>query len=191
MTELRLTIKGFTLIELMITLAVAAILLGLAAPSFTDLIKNNRMVTQLNQLNSSISLARSEAVKRGVTVTVCNSANQTTCSGTWDKSNNGWIVFVDTNDDNDAADTGEEIVRVHAALSGNNKLSFNNTGKISYKPSGIGNKAGTFTLCDDRNPAINYAKALIVNSTGRLRTGIDDNGNGVVEGGDGNNVSCS
>jgi type IV fimbrial biogenesis protein FimT len=100
-------------------------------------------------------------------------------------------VFIDTNDDNDADDIGEEIVRVHAALSGNNILSFNNTAKISYQPSGLGNKAGTFTLCDDRTPAINYAKALIVNITGRLRTGSDSDNNGIVEGGNGNNVSCS
>ncbi len=62
--------SGFTLIELMVTLSVMAILATLAAPSFTSLIQNSRTTTQTNELVAALNLARSEAVKRGVDVQV-------------------------------------------------------------------------------------------------------------------------
>ena len=86
---------GFTLIELMVTLSVSVILLGIAYPSFTDTIRNNRIITRNNDLIAALNIARSEAAKRGVVTTVCstNSA-QTACddSGDW---NRGWMVFTD------------------------------------------------------------------------------------------------
>jgi type IV fimbrial biogenesis protein FimT len=63
---------GFTLIELLITLAVLAIVLAFAVPSFTNLIENSRVTTQTNNLLAAVNLARSEAVKRGVEVSIQN-----------------------------------------------------------------------------------------------------------------------
>lgn len=86
--------SGFSLIELMVTLVVLAILLGIAAPNFTDLVRNNRSQAAANELVSALNLARAEAIKRGSRVSMCPSTNGTSCSGTaWQ---NGWIVFVDT-----------------------------------------------------------------------------------------------
>lgn len=78
-------LRGFTLIELMITITVVAILLSLAIPSFDNIIRENRMTTQTNELITAISIARSEAIRQGVQVDVVP------VSGSW---NNGWIVKV-------------------------------------------------------------------------------------------------
>lgn len=165
MTELRSTIKGFTLIELMITLAVAAILLGLAAPSFNEIIKDSRLTTQINSLASSLNLARSESIKRSLTVTVCKSNNQTACVGNWQ---DGWIVFEDIND-NGTVDAGDTIIRTNSALTNGNTLVFPGKNRVTYKSDGfaIGYNS-TFKLCDNRG--YTKAKGLVVSNSGRVRT---------------------
>ena len=88
--------SGFTLLEMMITITVLAILVGIGVPSFTNIIRTNRMASQTNELLGSFAVARSEAVKRGTLVTVCPAnAAQTACAAS-DAWSNGWIVFSDT-----------------------------------------------------------------------------------------------
>jgi type IV fimbrial biogenesis protein FimT len=90
--------RGFTLIELMVTVTVLAILLSIGIPSFSDVIRNNRTAAATNSLVTSLNFARSEALKRGMPVTVCpanDAVNPTDCDGNstgWDK---GWLVFSD------------------------------------------------------------------------------------------------
>lgn len=89
---MRLT-RGFTLIELMVTVVVLGLLMTIAVPSFTDMIRNHRSLTAADELTSALNLARVEAVKRGKRVSICPSTNGTSCSGTsWQ---GGWITFVD------------------------------------------------------------------------------------------------
>jgi len=85
---------GFSLIELMVVIAIAAIISGLAAPSFTRMLNANRIQTSASALQSDMSYARTEAVRRGAWVSICPSSNQTSCdtTNTWQ---NGWIVFYD------------------------------------------------------------------------------------------------
>lgn len=113
---------GFTLVELMVTVAIVAILLSLAAPSFSSLLADQRLSGAANALLSDIGYARSEALKRGVNVTACPSTNPTnanpSCSGNdWSR---GWIVFVDQDGDGTRLTTGtdEVLLRASDALSG-------------------------------------------------------------------------
>jgi len=154
----------------MITLAIAAILSSLAAPSFTDMIKDNRMTTQYNELLASLSIARSEAIKRGIAVSLCKSNDLATplCGGNW---HDGWFVFVDQDDDG-VFDVGtDELLRANSALSGGNTLNYGED-RIRYNPDGLalGGFNGTFTLCDDRGDS--DRKGLIVSNTVRARKAI-------------------
>jgi type IV fimbrial biogenesis protein FimT len=88
-------LQGFTLVELMVTLAVAAVLAMVAVPGMTQLFRSARLSTQTDQLVSALNLARLEAVKRRSTVQVCGPASVTDCADVetadW---NNGWVVMV-------------------------------------------------------------------------------------------------
>lgn len=105
--------RGFTLIELMVVVALIAILLTIASPSFSELMHRNRLAGASNELIASLQLARSEANRRGVRTVLCRSADAmaaeptcTTSNGNWE----GWIVFVDNNTALGAAGRGQRQV---------------------------------------------------------------------------------
>lgn len=101
--------RGFTLIELMIGIVVLAIAITLAAPSFESVIANNRSITLSNDLVMTLLLARSEAVKRGVSVSVCAAGNQNlnSCGTDWKQ---GWIIFVNPDENTTFANNTTEIL---------------------------------------------------------------------------------
>ncbi|MBL8315365.1 MAG: GspH/FimT family pseudopilin [Rubrivivax sp.] len=101
--------RGLTLIELMMTIAIAAILLAVAAPSFQQAINGNRLGSAVNELASAINLARAEAVRQNRRAVLCRSVDGSACDGT--SSNwRGWIVFVDTDADG-VRDAGEPVIK--------------------------------------------------------------------------------
>ena len=86
--------SGFSIIELMVTLCVAAIAVTVAVPSFQTSLANNRLLTYSNELVVGLNFTRSEAIKRSTFVSICASTNQSTCTGSdWTQ---GWIIFVDS-----------------------------------------------------------------------------------------------
>ncbi len=109
--------KGFTLIELMVTLLVLGIVLAAALPSFREAIQNNRVTTQANELSMAFMLARSEAVKLTVPTAICGSSDGETCgaAATWA---NGFIVFVDQNRDGVRANPAEAVIRAFQSADG-------------------------------------------------------------------------
>lgn len=192
MKNARTHTQGFTLIELMVTLAVAAITASVAIPSIEELIHNNRTSSQINELVTALNIARSEAAKRQVPVIVCSSTNQASCNT--DSWENGWIIFADNNS-NSAIDGGgvDEILQVQDAQKGDNTLrsSFADAGQVEYTAEGnidpiVG---GTFVLCNHWGAA--RAKAININSTGRVRLATDSpDVGGTVEDIAGNDVTC-
>lgn len=96
--------RGFTLIEILVAIAILAIVMAIAIPDFTSTIQNNTIATISNDLISSINLARSEAVKRNVTVSICATSNSnfTACGNNW---NLGWLVFVNPTGGNALSNT--------------------------------------------------------------------------------------
>jgi type IV fimbrial biogenesis protein FimT len=161
--------RGFTLIELMVTISVAAILVALAAPGMAEFIARNRLSSQTNELIAEIAMARSESATRGARISLCISSNGTSCSGTdWAV---GRLLFVDTNG-NGSLDAGETILKVTAALGGNTALTtggFPNAAYIQFRSYGGLNPAtaGNFKFC---SATVAEGKQVSVAVTGRPKT---------------------
>ena len=126
--------RGFTLVELIVTVAMAGILLSLGIPSFSELIDNSRMTSLTNDLISEIYVTRSEAVKRGQAVTICSSNDQATCAN----SNNwktGWIIFTDSGTPG-VVDGFDAILFIHQAANSSMSLTVDRN-YLSFQPSGF------------------------------------------------------
>ena len=174
---------GFTLVELMFTIVILAVLLGVGIPNFRDFLRNARMTAAANDLLADYNFARSEAVKRRVDVTLCKSTNGAACDTTAGSAFNRWIVFVDdanaatasAEDGNGMVDTGEPILRDTAVAAG---ITGSSDGHLTiYRTSGFPLTTATGNLsrvlfCDVRKSAITVggvsaARGLSVSATGR------------------------
>lgn len=178
--------QGFTLVELMVTVALIAILAGLGIPSFNGMIAQNRVISSINEFHSALRLARAEAVKRNADVVFCASSNKTSCTGGW---GSGWLVYQDA--DGDGAIDNNEVIRVGDAVQSGYALTFSSiVTTITFKPRGsITTPTGTFKLCDkDRNAR--RARGIILLKSGATRRSLDSNGSGVHEDNGGNEFSC-
>ena len=158
----------------MITLAVMTILLTIGVPSFLQMMRNNQTVTQANQLVTSLNLARSEAVKRGMQVTVLMTGAE------WE---DGWRIFSDQDadrildDDGDAVlcELGEDcVLRIYPALSDNYTLRTtdgNFTNWVAYLPTGQSegdpDSDDTFRLCADDQDTAN-GRSIAISVLGRI-----------------------
>ncbi|WPL12169.1 MULTISPECIES: GspH/FimT family pseudopilin [Thiorhodovibrio] len=167
--------RGTTLLELLVTLSIAVILMSIAVPSFQNLIRTNRIASVTNEMVRALHLARSEAVNRGVSVSICKSDNPGAPTPACDENaawDDGWLIFEDPDRDAKLADPAD-LIRVGQLAMKDTDLSItsNNYAKyVTYSPTGTpkgnGNLSNTsIWICmppDERS--------IIINITGRIRT---------------------
>lgn len=160
--------SGFTLLELMVVVAILGIAAAIAVPSFKSTISRNQLISHAQEVAGIVAYARSEASKAtGGSVTLCTSNNineaNPSCSDDEDSWGAGWIVF-----SNDA------LLRVGQASTGNLSISSSGftDGRIVFDDTGAPGATGTFTVCDDSGEI--HAKAIIVSVAGQSRLAVDE-----------------
>lgn len=157
--------RGLTLVEVMITLTIAAILLTWAVPSLQDFIVRNRMSTEVNNFVASLYVARSEAVKQLRNVRLCPSTDGDSCTTNWHQ---GWMVYAEVNGNNTFDAGTDQIIQQNSALPSRFQISSGRS-VIVFQPNGqSGGSPDTFIFCDTGGVA-NIRKVVLSNE-GRVRT---------------------
>jgi len=158
---------GMTLVELIISLTILAILAGMAAPSMQHFVQRQRISAASFELVAAINFARQHAVAKREYTVLCPSADGRACSGD-NQWHRGWIVFRDRNRDR-SVDAESEILRIGAPL---HHIHADSAGRthLRFMPSGFAYGTNlTIKLCDLSNP--DNSRAITVSNSGRARTG--------------------
>ena len=159
--------RGFTATELLVTLTIVAILMALGAPSYRYVTTANRVSTEINGLLGDLQFARAEAINEGQPVTVCATADGSTCSGntTW---SGGWLVYMGA-----AAPTANGSLRLQKPLSGGDALNAdNNISAVTFSREGfaLGLPATITLTLTDSTANTAYTRCLQMNIIGAMTT---------------------
>lgn len=169
----KLHAKGFSLVELMMAIAIGAVLLSVAAPALSGMLRNNRVVSLTNALLGTVHRLRVEAITKGVRTTACTSLDGLSCSTTaeW---HDGWIAFPDADVDGER-DEDEALLLVHGSSGGRvsakgntsirRYVSFISSGRSASLGGGL--QMGTITICEGGT-----ARLVVISASGRPRTTV-------------------
>lgn len=160
----RINQHGFTLLELLMTLAIAAVLLSLAVPAYKQLVSRNRLAALVSDLVGDLNYARNEAINRGQPVFVCASEGQLPCSndGNW---RHGWVVYMQ-HGDTDTASRARQILRARQVATDEISLISNVTQPVRFNAGGFAIFGRSFTV---DNAHGRQEIQITIASTGRVR----------------------
>jgi type IV fimbrial biogenesis protein FimT len=166
--------QGFSLIELMVTIAIAGILAAVAAPSMQNMFKTNRVQTEASSFVGDLMLARTEAIKRGQNMSVCVSTDGVNCltTNTWQS---GWIIFLDSAAACSGATSANPAVKVRKAFTGTDTFvaSTASTSCVTFNREGFTSNLGTATVTFTLHTSDTLATAtrcVAVDLGGRIST---------------------
>jgi len=163
--------RGFTALELIVTMAVVAILLSMSVPAFKNYGFNIRMKTAMEVLQSDLKLARGNAISHNIHTIICPTRNGLDCSGqsAWQ---NGWMVFTDLNSDRTKQQT-EPLLKHSGELELLSITSPNSRNKLRFLPNGSAPGSNVSILfCDQRGAS--KAGIITISNSGRIR--LQNNG---------------
>jgi type IV fimbrial biogenesis protein FimT len=170
--------RGTSLIETIFVLATAAILLGAGLPMLRDLVAGSRVMAGTNLLVADLAFARTESIKRSISVVLCESLDGVSCTERPNWSN-GWLIYVDEDDDRDF-DSGEIVLRVQTLDPSRQFVTFSGSGYLGYRylayESDGAARSGSFYVCDREHGK--QVRRVVVMYTGRVR--VSDEVSGVV-----------
>lgn len=163
--------SGFTLVELMVTVLVAAILMAIAVPAFQDATLGSKLGSLTNSVIASVNIAKGEALKRNAVIKMCASSNGASCasSGGWQQ---GWIVFRDIDSDGTLDSGTDTLIHRQAAFSSGMNLTAKDSGgtalhAILFQPTGVGATSAVFTLCRSLPEPGKQERVITISTTGR------------------------
>lgn len=161
------TFQGFTLIEMMVTVAIAAIIVGLGVPAMKGFLDTNRRAAAVNSFVTDIQRARSTSASRGNTIVMCTATDASGCSGDtrWE---DGWMVFIDSNG-NDTFDSAVDTsLSFTEPASGVTMPSNSPTGLLRFSP-GFLSMTGNLTVAVCIDNVNENGRQVTVSNTGRPR----------------------
>lgn len=177
--------KGVTILELMITVAILAIVVTTVTPSVQNMLIQNRIVAEVNEMSAILQYARAIAIDEQTDTVVCPSTDYATCGTNW---NNAKIMFTDLDGDGDR-DDDEELLASSSPLSSTNHLD-GPEANISFQGNGAVSSPATLLFCH-QDKDNEYARALIISLQGRVKLSQDSDNDGIHEDNAGTSLDCS
>lgn len=164
---MKISSSGFTIVELMVTILVMAVLIVLAIPNYRTFILNNQIIAESNQLIGDLQFAREEAIRRGKNVNVTAAAS----GGAGDEFGGGYIVWFDSDNDG-TRDAGEELRVVPAAVSDVSVNSVNDRANFIFNARGGVNQSDVWDICDQRTGETGREITLLVSGLIRINNKV-------------------
>ncbi|MDI1259807.1 GspH/FimT family pseudopilin [Aquabacterium sp.] len=166
--------KGFTLVELMVTVAILVILLAIGVPSMQQFLESRRVISKADALTSGMRFARSEALKRGQTIRMCITTTADTITPTCAAAASrdwavGWMIYADADNDGNLDNT-EQILRIQQAFNGGGALT-GDRNPVSFTADGFALGSNTSILVASSQASdLNIQRCVFLSGQGRTRT---------------------